>query len=342
MMISKKILVEGFKIGGEKTYVIAEVGSNHNQNLQLAYETIDAAVECGANAVKFQSINIEELYYLPSLAIRELHRKIDLAEEWHSLLKEYSDKKGITFFSSPTYLKAVDILEETGVSLYKLASAQIGTFPQIVDKVARTGKPVIISTGIVNYRELQQVICIFQKANNTNLIILHCNSIYPTPYNKVNLGLIDIYKQMFTYLVGFSDHTNGITIPIAAVARGACVIEKHFTLSRNLPVPDAGLSLEPSEFKAMVEGIRAVEEANNLTPRTEIMSEEKTFKEAILYRLVLKKDKKKGELLHFDDFTYLRYSEGIDCREIFPNIPTYITKDLSAGSLLKPEDVVHK
>ena len=149
-----KIFIDGREIGGDRAYVIAEIGSNHNQSLTLAYESIDAAVECGADAVKFQSIDIDQLYYQPSEKIKALHQKIDMEEKWHGLLSDYCQNKGITFFSAPTYLKAIDIMEEIDVPLYKLASAQIGTFPQLVEKVAATGKPVILSTGIVTTNEL--------------------------------------------------------------------------------------------------------------------------------------------------------------------------------------------
>jgi sialic acid synthase SpsE len=313
---NKIIPVGNNEIGSEKTFIIAEIGSNHNQSLNLAYESIDAAVEVGANAVKFQSIDINELYYQPSQATIELHKKIDLEESWHYLLKAYCDKKDITFFSSPTYLKAIDILEEIQVSLYKLASAQIGTFPQLVEQVAAKGKPTILSTGIVSYGELERVVNIFRKHNNDQFVILHCNSIYPTPYNRVNLQLMDVYRSMFGNPVGFSDHTDDIYIPIAAVTRGAKVIEKHFALDRNLPVPDAQYSLEPEDFRRMVEGIRAAEQACGSDVRTEIQAEEAGFKQKILTRLVIKRDKKAGEPFIREDFDFKRHTEGIDCREL--------------------------
>ena len=340
MIEHNKILVNGFEVGGKNAYIIAEIGSNHNQELGLAYETIEAAIQSGANAVKFQSLNIDELYYKPSLTIREIHKKIDLCEEWHSLLKNYCDSRNTTFLSSPTYLKAVDILESLNVNIYKLASAQIGTFPQIVERVATTGKPVILSTGIVSYSDLENVFRIFKKAQNNKLIVLHCNSIYPTPYKNVHLGLMDTYRQMFGCLVGFSDHTKGIAIPLAAVARGACIIEKHFTISRELPVPDAPFSLEPLEFKEMVEGIRAIEESILPSYRTEIMPEEDNFKQSILYRLILNKDKKSGDILNPDDLSYLRHSSGIDCRELFSRSSrVYVTRNLQSGTLLQYNDI---
>jgi sialic acid synthase SpsE len=308
--------INGFPVGGPKTFVIAEIGSNHNQSLQLAYESIDASKEAGADAVKFQSIDLGELYFNPSEATKALHKKIDMEESWHQLLKDYCDKKGILFFSSPTYLKSIEILEKIDVKLYKLASAQIGTFPQIIESVAEKNKPVILSTGIVSYGELEGAINIFRAKKNDKFVILHCNSIYPTPYAQVNLQLMDVYKSMFGNPVGFSDHTDGIYIPIAAVARGAKVIEKHFAMDRNLPVPDAQYSLEPNDFKQMVDGIRAAEVSTGFDVRTEIQAAENKFKQSILTRLVLKSDKKAGSVFTNSDFEFKRHPEGIDCRDL--------------------------
>lgn len=321
----------------EKTFIIAEIGSNHNQSLELAIETIDAAKEAGADAVKFQSINIDKLYYKPSQETIELHKKIDLPEDWHYKLKEYCDKKDIVFFSSPTYLEAIDILEEIEVPLYKLASAQIGTFPQLVEKVASLGKPVILSTGLVSYSGLEKIIQLFHQQNNHNYIILHCNSIYPTPYDRVHLPMMNLYKEMFGSPVGFSDHTLGIYAPVVAVSQGAKVIEKHFTLSRDLPVPDASFSLEPEELKQMVEGIRAAEQMLQPSYRLEIEQEEKAFKNAIKTRLVLIRDKKKGEKLNYNDVIFKRASAGIDCAELDDLLDkrSSFVKNATSGSLLE-------
>lgn len=337
---SQLISVVNKLIGSERTFIIAEIGSNHNQSLELAYQSIDAAIEAGADAVKFQSLNAKELYYNPSDEIIKLHTKIDLEENWHYLLNDYCSKKDILFFSSPTYLKSIEILEDLNVPLYKLASAQIGTFPQLVRKVAQTGKPVIFSTGIVSYAELERVVNIFTEEGNSKYIILHCNSLYPTPYDQVNLQLMDTYKQMFGCIVGFSDHTDGIYVPIGAVARGAKVIEKHFALSRSLPVPDAAYSLEPDEFKAMVKGIRAVEQSCGISYRSEILPKENEFKQKILYRLIINKDKKKGDIVTSEDYQYLRSPFGIDCREKKAMTKQLAARDMAAGEILKLADLI--
>jgi len=327
----------------DETYIIAEIGSNHNQSLTLAKEMILSAKESGADAVKFQSIDVNELYYNPSSRIKELHKKIDLSEEWHYELKEYCDKHNITFFSAPTYLKAIDILEDINVELYKLASAQIGTFPQIVEAVVKLKKPTLISTGIVSYSELEKVVQIFSKYNHDNFAIFHCNSLYPTPYDKANLHLIEVYKSMFNKTIGYSDHTEGIYASLAAVTLGAKVIERHFTTDKSLPIPDAAISITPNEFKNMVDGIRAIEQTLQSKSRIELEVDEKTFKNNILYRLVLKSNKRANESFNENDFEFKRDSKGIDCREMDIVIDNMKAKDnLSKGELLKWDMVTGK
>ena len=336
MREERLISIEGRVVGGERTFVIAEIGSNHQQELGVAHELIDAAYASGADAVKFQSINLNELYYNPSRSIRELHKQIDLDEKWHYDLKEYADSRGIIFFSSPTYLRAVDILESLQVSLYKLASAQVGTFPQIVQKVASTGKPTLLSTGIVRYGELEKAINMFRRQKNHNFIILHCNSIYPTPYNKVNLGRMKIYEKMFGNPIGFSDHTVGIHAAVAAVALGSKVIEKHFTLDKKVSTPDSAISLDLYEFTHLVNCIRETELLLRESLRVDIEPEEEEFKRGITYRLILNKNKKVGERLRNEDFDFKRHTKGIDCKDADTVIGVMkAKKDLPAGTLLE-------
>jgi len=316
-MGNKRRIKVGRKIiGGDETFIIAEAGSNHRQDINIAYDLISAAKESGADAVKFQSVNIGELYYDPSTSIKKLHKLIDLKEEWHYKLKEFADKKDIIFFSSPTYIKAVDTLEKIGVLLYKLASAQVGTFPQIIELVASLKKPAMLSTGLVTYKELENAISIFYRAHNHNFVILHCNSIYPTPYIKVNLPMIQVYENMFGNPAGFSDHTIGIHVAIAAVSMGAKVIEKHLTVDKKILTPDSAISLNPQDFKMMVSCIREIEQSLRKSPRIEIDQEESKFKDDIIYRLILDKDKKRGETFSKDDFIFKRHHEGIDCRDL--------------------------
>jgi len=236
------------------------------------------------------------------------------------------------------------LLEEVSVPLYKLASAQIGTFPQIVEKVAALHKPTIFSTGIAAYDEIIKAVNIFKKYDNDQFIILHCNSIYPTPANKVNLRLIDTYKYMFGNPVGFSDHTDGIHIACAAVALGANVIEKHFTLDRNLNTPDcSSFASDPAEFKKLVLQIREIEAAkNSFNGRLEIQKEEKDFKNSILYRCVANSDIAENTQLELADICFLRNKEGIDARELPYLLQTKkkINKSIRKGDLIYHYDLI--
>lgn len=331
------IHIPGFEIGGKRTFVIAEIGSNHMQDLSLAKESIDAAAESGADAVKFQSIQLDELYHNPSPETAAFIKQLEFPEDWHYILKEYCEKRNIVFFSSPTYLKAVDLLEDVNVLLYKLASAQIGTFPQLVEKVAKLNKPTIFSTGISAYNDIIKAINIFRQNNNDKFIILHCNSIYPTPPDRVNMNLMNTYKQMFGNPVGFSDHTNGTHISCSAVAMGASVIEKHFTLDRRLNSPDSNsFASDPKEFKLLVQEIRDIESVKNkFADRLEIESEESDFKESILYRFVASKDLSKGQVINASDVKFLRSKEGINCMDTGAVIGKIINAPIKKNDIIE-------
>jgi sialic acid synthase SpsE len=331
-----KININGFEVGGGKTFIIADIGSNHKQDLTLAKESIDAASEAGANAIKFQSVQLQELYHNPDQQTSEFIKKLEFPEGWHLILKEYCDKKNILFFSSPTYLKAVDLLEAVNVPLYKLASAQIGTFPQIIDKVAALKKPTIFSTGIATYEEVARVVEIFKRHGNDQFIILHCNSIYPTPANKVNLQLINRYASEFGNPVGFSDHTNGIHIAGAAVAMGAKVIEKHFTLDRGLDTPDcSSFASDPDEFKRLVIQIREIENATNiLSDRSNLQSEEFEFKESITYRIVANQLIEVNDIIREEHIKYLRSPNGLDCKDVNKILGKKATKKIAPESFI--------
>ncbi|MBC7759653.1 MAG: N-acetylneuraminate synthase family protein [Phormidesmis sp. FL-bin-119] len=337
----KTIDIDGFNVGGCKSYIIADIGSNHKQDLVLAKETIDAAAESGANAVKFQSIQLGALYHRPNEKTSKFIRRLEFPEEWYTILKEYCDKRKITFFSSPTYLKSVDLLEEVNVSLYKLASAQIGTFPQIIHKVAALDKPTIFSTGISTYADVITAVEIFKKYNNHKFIILHCNSIYPTPAERVNLPLIQTYTSMFGNPVGFSDHTIGTHIACAAVALGAKVVEKHFTMNRNLDTPDcSAFASDPSEFATLVKNIRDIEAASlSAGGRMEIQFEETEFKNTLTYRLVARVNIEKGDILVEDKLEYLRSADGVDCKNVDLVLGKYASENIRKGEIINYEQI---
>jgi len=270
-------------IGGDNPcYIIAEAGSNHNGSFEQAKKLIDAAVEAGADAVKFQIFKAENLYskytpefsYLKGENVYELIKNIETPREWIKELIKHCKGKNIDFLASAFDFEAVDLLDKY-VPAFKIASFEI-TDLELIKYAAEKGKPMIISTGMANLSEIEDAINAIKSVGNENIILLHCNSLYPTPVEIVNLRAIETMKNAFKLPVGFSDHTLGIHIPIAAVAMGACMIEKHFTLDRSLLGPDHSFALEPDELNAMVRCIREVEKVkgNGIKEKSELESEE--------------------------------------------------------------------
>lgn len=252
---------------GAPCYIVAEVGSNHNQSLSLAKELIDVAAEAGCDAVKFQTFSADSLYsrktpgfsYLGNIDTFTMIASNELPRTWQPELADYANRRSITFLSSPFDRQAVDELSDIGVPAYKIASFELVDL-EFLQYVAAIGKPVILSTGMASLGDIEDAIDAVISTGNRQIALLHCNSVYPTPEQHVNLRAMDTIRQAFQCPVGFSDHTIGTTVPIAAVARGANLIEKHFTISRRLPGPDHGaFALEPDELKALVKQIRATE-----------------------------------------------------------------------------------
>ena len=331
-------------IGGESTFIIADIGSNHMQDLSIAKKTVLAAVEAGVDAVKFQSIQLDSLYHKPDSETEKFIKQLEFPEFWHKELNDYCKTLKVPFFSSPTYLESIDILEEINVPLYKIASAQIGVFPQLVDRVASLNKPTIFSTGIVNNEELDAIVNVFEKHQNEKFIILHCNSIYPTPPDKVNLPMIGHYLKKYpNQPIGFSDHTVGTHIAKAAVALGANVIEKHFTLDKNFDAPDSNeFACDPKEMELLCKEIREIEFARaKYSNRRFIEPQEKQFKNVIQYRCLAKKSLKAGELVKEQDFYYLRAENGLTATDLKKSLKArlYYANNIKHKQLLRREDI---
>jgi len=266
-------MIQGRQIGtGHPCFIIAEAGSNHNRDFKLACEMIDVAAQAGADAVKFQLFQGEKHYsrktppfeYLVRRGFKknivDLLKEIELPLEWVEKLKRYCATKNILFFCTVTSKEDVDLLEKLDIPLYKLASFEIVDLP-LIEHIARTGRPMILSTGLANMEELEDAYLTSLRAGNKNIIFLQCASLYPASPGIMNLKAMHTIREAFGCPVGLSDHTSGIHISVAAVAMGACVIEKHFTLDRNLKGPDHFFAIEPSELKLMVSAIRDVESA---------------------------------------------------------------------------------
>lgn len=258
---------DGLISEGEPCFMIAEAGSNHNGRLEQAKKLIDVAVAAKADAVKFQIYKAESLYskrtpefsYLKGQNVYELIKSIETPREWLKELAGYCEARNITFLATPFDFEAIDLLAKY-VPAFKIASFEIVDL-ELLQYAARKGKPMIISTGMANLCEIEEAISSIKSVGNNDIILLHCNSLYPTSVEAVNLKAMETMRTAFKVPIGFSDHTLGIHIPVAAVAMGACVIEKHFTLDRTLPGPDHSFALEPDELKEMVRGIREVEKA---------------------------------------------------------------------------------
>lgn len=317
----------GNKIVGSDhpSFVIAEAGVNHNGSLKLAKELINAAKEAGADAVKFQTFKTENLVtkiaekasYQKETTTEnsqyEMIKKLELSEDDFRELAKYADKRGILFLSSPFDFESVDLLDEIGVPTFKLGSGEITNFP-LLERVASKGKPVILSTGMATMGEIREAVKIF-KDNKNDLILMHCVTSYPAKVEDINLKVIETLKSTFKLPVGFSDHTLGIEMPIAAVAMGSCVVEKHFTLDKTLNGPDHKASLEPTEFKNMVLAIRNVEKGMGNGIK-ELTKEEKEIKKVARKSVVAKVNIPKETIIKRNMLTIKRPGTGIEPKYI--------------------------
>ena len=243
----------------EPVFIIAEIGSNHNQKWDQAIQIIDAAVEAEADAVKFQVFSADDLYS-PESSVYDIVKATELPLDWIPRLAEYSAMQGVLFFASAFSRKAVDLLAEVDVPVFKCASSDLVNL-SLLKYMASKQKPLIISTGMSDLADIYEAIIAIESEGNEGVILLQCTSLYPTEPQHVHLRVMDTLRAVFRLPVGFSDHTSEVSVSVAAVARGACVIEKHLTIDHKLPGPDHSYALEPADFKKMVESIRATEDA---------------------------------------------------------------------------------
>ena len=255
-----KIKIGNRLIGeGEPCFIVAEAGSNHNGKLEQAKQLIDIAAEAGADAVKFQTFTAEKLASKKEAQkMFEVLKKYELRTEWHKELKRYADRLGIIFLSTPFDEKSVDLLDEISVPAFKVASGDITHLP-LLKYIAQKGKPIILSTGGANLGEVEEAINTIKSQGNKNIILMHCVSNYPSKPEDANVRAMVTMKEALHLPVGYSDHSLGTLVPTTAVALGACVIEKHFTLNKSLSGPDHAFALEPTELQEMIKSIRLLE-----------------------------------------------------------------------------------
>lgn len=306
--------------------IIAEAGVNHNGSVETAKRMIDKAVEAGADVIKFQTFKSEKLvsksakqaeYQKRNIANAgndsqlDMLKKLELTESDHNELMDYCAKKQIRFFSTAFDMESIDYLHSLHVGLWKIPSGEITNYPYL-KKIAQFGEPVILSTGMCEMEDVEAALKVLTDngLNKDKISILHCNTEYPTPFKDVNLLAMNELKERFGVKVGYSDHTKGIEVPIAAVALGAEIIEKHFTLDRNMEGPDHKASLEPDELKAMVSAIRNIELALGDGHKTVSESERKNIVVA-RKSIVAAKNIKAGEVFNENNLTVKRPGNGI-------------------------------
>lgn len=332
-----------------RVLIIAEAGVNHNGSIEIAKQLVDKAVEAGVDVIKFQTFRAEKLvsksakqaeYQKKNIGSEaddnqyNMLKKLELSEQNHQTLIDYCRDKGIKFFSTAFDLESIDYLHSLNLGMWKIPSGEITNYPYI-KKIAQYGDPIILSTGMCELDDVSAAMKALIKngAKQEQITILHCNTEYPTPFEDVNLKAMLEIQEQYQVKVGYSDHTRGIEVPIAAVALGATVIEKHFTLDRNMPGPDHKASLEPSELKAMVSAIRHIEQALGDGHKTVSPSEQKNISIA-RKSIVAACPIREGDVLTEQNLTVKRPGTGISPMRWEEVLGTKAIKDFGEEELI--------
>ena len=330
---------------GAPVFIVAEAGVNHNGDPDLAGRLVDAAAECGADAVKFQTFTVDALltreapkagYQVETTGAgesqREMLARLELGTDRLAELRDRAAKHGLIFFSAPFDEASADALERLDVALFKVPSGEITNLP-LLRHVAAKGRPIILSTGMANLEEVEQAVAAICEAGDPPLALLHCLSAYPAPAGEVNLRAMDSLATRFGCPVGFSDHTLGLEIAVAAAARGAAIIEKHLTLDKTLPGPDHRASLDVAEFSAMVRAIRSVESALGDGVKRPMPSEADTRRVA-RKSLVAARALKAGERVAAGDLASKRPGTGISPAELPRVLGLRLARDVAADEVI--------
>lgn len=343
-----------FRIGesnigpGYPVYLIAELSANHNQNFDQAVRLVETAKQCGANAVKLQTytpdtitIRSDKEYFRigggtlwDGRTLHDLYGEAHTPWEWHPKLKQVANDLGLDFFSSAFDATAVDFLEQIGVAAHKIASCELVDIP-LIRKMAATGKPLILSTGMGTVEEIEEALQTARKAGAKQIALLKCTSAYPAPAEEMNLLTIPELSRRFEVPAGLSDHSMELAVPVAAVAIGACIIEKHLTLSRSIAGPDSAFSLEPNEFKAMVDAVRTAKKALG-----EIhfgLSGKDAASGVFRRSLFVVRDVKRGETLTAENVRSIRPGHGLHTRHLEDVLGRSAACDIERGTPLSWE-----
>lgn len=342
--------IENRKIGdGEPVFIIAEISCNHLQKKEYALKLIEEAKKAGADAVKFQTytpdtitINCNNEYFQlkdtiwKGKTLYELYQEAYTPWDWFPELSKKAKEEGLIFLSTPFDETAVDLLEELNVQVYKIASFEINHIP-LIKKVARTGKPIIISTGIASIEDIELALETIRKEGNNQIILLKCTSAYPAPLDEMNLKTMQDMEKRFNVMSGLSDHTSGIIAPIVATSLGAKVIEKHFILDRKEGGHDAKFSIEPEEFKEMVQGIRDTEK---IIGKINYEKGEETKKHTFVKRSIfVVKDIQEGEIFTNENIKVIRPGHGLEPKYYEDILGKKSKQNIKFGTPMKKEYV---
>jgi N-acetylneuraminate synthase len=347
-----RITIGNAEIGvGRPTFIVAEMSGNHNQSFEHALNLVSAAKDAGADAIKIQTYTPDTItldcddppFWIEGTAwagkrLYDLYGEAHTPWDWQPRLKDAAEDLGLTFFSTPFDPSAVDFLEGIDSPAYKIASFELVDIP-LIRRVAATGKPLIMSTGMASLEEIGEAVSVARESGAEEIALLKCVSAYPAPESEMNLLTIPDLMRRFDVQTGLSDHTLGSEIAVAAVAVGAAIIEKHLTLSRADGGPDSGFSLEPREFGAMVETIRLIEKALGAVSYGPTASESASL--AHRRSLFIVKDVARGEVLTESNVRSIRPGCGLPPRELDRVIGKRVTRDLARGTPLSWEDIDH-
>jgi len=333
----------------KQTLIIAELGVNHNGDLDMIYSMIDAAKQSGADAVKLQVMTGYDLV-TPDLMFKytENGKEIEtglaqmfydfrVKEEWLEPIYQYAKQRDIICFATPFSKHTIELLEQVGNPIYKISSGDI-THTPLIKAAAQTGKPLIISTGKSSLEDIGRAVQTVREQNNEQLALLHCVSVYPTPWHELNLRLINTLAETFHVTSGFSDHSEGYLSSVVAVSMGAKIIEKHFTLDKVLPGPDHWFSLNPQEFKQLVDSIRLAESMFGSNEK-KIYPNEMRVNERASRSIVFARDMTMGELITEEDLDYKRPGLGLRPYEADKVIGLRLTRDSKKDDLVIPGDI---
>ncbi len=349
--MNTKITIGDRALGaGEPCFIVAEIGINHNGDMDLAKQMIDAAKEAGADSVKFQNYVTEDFLSDRSLMYDyisqgepvcepqfDMFKRYELSNAQLGMLKAYCDEVGIIFHSTPTNKNGVDALVALGSPIVKNGSDYLSNLP-LVAYMGQSGVATVLSTGMATVADIDESVRAFKATGNQNLVLLHCTSAYPCPSDEVNLRKIPSLQQTFGVPVGFSDHTEGIEAAIGAVVLGACFIEKHFTLDRNLPGPDHRFSSDPAEFTQLVQGVRKIE-ANLGVSALGLSGVENENREAYRLSCVAARALPKGHTLSKDDIAFRRPGSGLPPAQMDYLIGYTLPHDVAIGYMFSKTDL---